>query len=91
MRTNLVGTSNAVLLDNEGNVMSVIRCLAGQNEDITVKIENAIKEHYCSETVCLIDARDVLTNQSELSFKAYSFEDGDIISRDFSILIVATY
>lgn len=91
MKTNLVGNSNAVLVDNEGNVMSVIRCLAGQNKDITVKIENAIKEHYCSETVSLIDDTDVLTNQSELSFKVNSFEDGDIIPRDFSILIVATY
>lgn len=87
MKVIVLTSSNAVLTDESGRVMSIITC----NKDINSKLEKSIKEHYTAQHVKIIDNNEILTNQAAVSFKAEVTEEGETCIRDFSIEIVATY
>lgn len=94
MKTNLSAKSNAVLTceeTKEGKIIAIISC--GKQEDITKKVEKAIKEHYVAKIVTLIESeKEVLTNQTYTYFSAFITEIGMLpIVKEFCLEIVATY
>lgn len=90
MKTTLFGKSNAVLTELKGGVIAIIECDNG--EDITLKIKQAIKDHFVVDTEIVLDSHDArLTNQEPVRFSADFEDDGEPSIRDFEIEIVATY
>lgn len=89
MKTNIVGKSNAILTNTDGEIVAIISC--GVNETLDKKLKQAIKECYVGESVKLIDSDKILTNQSEVLFSAELVEDGEETIRDFALNIVVTY
>ena len=92
MKTNLFGNEhhlNACLCDDEGDIIAIIKCEPGEG-DISEKIELAIKEHFCAQTI-KVSSDDILTNSNLAKGTAEMVEDGEEAQRDFTIGIVATY
>lgn len=90
IKTQLFGKSNAVLTNDENKVIAIISC--GKSEDITKKVELAIKEDYIAEKVEIIVRREVLVNANPYEFSAMiTDEEGDINECDFTLTICATY
>lgn len=95
MKTLLFGKSNAVLTceeTKEGKVIAIISC--GKKEDISRKVERAIKEHYVAKSVKIENSeRETLTNGANLIFSAVVKEDGEQMgnSLEFCLEVTATY
>lgn len=90
IKTALFGKSNAILTNDENEVLAIISC--GKNKDITKKVCLAIKEEYISEKVVIAEANGIFDNQSPFSFTVnLTDEDGDLDIRDFTLKICATY
>lgn len=91
MKTNLLGKSNAVLTTDEGEFVAIIGC--GKNTDISKKLKQAIKDHFClqEDTNIQLNVKDVLTCEKSLKFSVEYTEDEEDNLRDFEIEIVATY
>ena len=95
MKTLLFGKSNAVLTceeTKEGKVIAIISC--GKKEDISKKVERAIKERYVAKSVSIVDSeRETLTNGANLIFSAVIKEDGHHFGKtyEFCLEVTATY
>lgn len=92
MKTELFGTSNAILEEKGNGLLAIITCKGGK-KDIAKTLKLAIKEHFCLEdgTDITLDINEPLTNQKSVDFEASWEEDGEPIIREFEISIIATY
>lgn len=89
MRTNLYGTSNAVLTLN-GEFVAIIGC--PKSGDITKKIEQAVRDHFPDSVVALIKTDEILNNTTPVTISMEIIQDQEQpFYRDFELKIVPTY
>lgn len=90
MKTNLLAKSNALLTEEDSDAVAIAIISCGKKEDITKKIEKAIRDHYVATKV-EIDTTEDLTNQARIFFVANFLDKGEECVRDFCIEVLATY
>ena len=87
--TNFSVDRHLLLTDSESKPMAVITCKAGENIDITEKVELAIKEDLTCESVTIVG--DKVMQFDEIEFDAEYVEDGELYINSFALEIICVY
>ena len=91
MRTDLKGTSNAVIT-HLGEFVAIVKC--PKKGDITEKIQEAVKDHFSVESATLIPVSEtVLKNYPSVTFNVKTIDEDNIenVHEDLEITVVPTY